>query len=90
MNGAYTTYMYCSTAAFRSDSTLSSVSSETVHVRTGQAPYGWKFKVWKILTLIVGLCCVGFITPIGVLQVGGVSDKTVKYGHEFCGTSTKE
>jgi hypothetical protein len=22
------------------------------------------------------------------LQVGGVSDETVKYGHEFCGTST--
>jgi hypothetical protein len=24
------------------------------------------------------------------LQVGGVSDETVKYGWEFCGTSTKE
>jgi hypothetical protein len=24
------------------------------------------------------------------LQVGGVSDETVKYGHEFCGTSTQE
>jgi hypothetical protein len=23
-------------------------------------------------------------------QVGGVSDETVKYGHEFCGTSTQE
>jgi hypothetical protein len=23
-----------------------------------------------------------------VLQVGGVSDETVKYGREFCGTST--
>jgi hypothetical protein len=24
------------------------------------------------------------------LQVGGVSDETVKYGHEFCGTSAQE
>jgi hypothetical protein len=24
------------------------------------------------------------------LQVGGVSDETVKYGLEFCGTSTQE
>jgi hypothetical protein len=24
------------------------------------------------------------------LQVGGVSDETVKYGREFCGTSTEE
>jgi hypothetical protein len=24
------------------------------------------------------------------LQVGGVSDETVKYGREFCGTSTQE
>jgi hypothetical protein len=24
------------------------------------------------------------------LQVGGVSNETVKYGHEFCGTSTQE
>jgi hypothetical protein len=24
------------------------------------------------------------------LQVGGVSNETVKYGHEFCGTWTRE
>jgi hypothetical protein len=24
------------------------------------------------------------------LQVGGVSDETVKYGREFCGSSTQE
>jgi hypothetical protein len=23
--------------------------------------------IWKMLTLVVGLCCVGFITPIGVV-----------------------
>jgi hypothetical protein len=27
---------------------------------------------------------------IRYLQVGGVSDETVKYGREFCGTSTQE
>jgi hypothetical protein len=25
-----------------------------------------------------------------ILQVGGVSDETVKYGREFCGISTQE
>jgi hypothetical protein len=28
------------------------------------------------------------VTSKYALQVGGVSDETVKYGREFCGTST--
>jgi hypothetical protein len=28
--------------------------------------------------------------PYFSLQVGGVSDETVKYGREFCGTPTQE
>jgi hypothetical protein len=25
---------------------------------------GGRFKVWKMLTLVIGMCCVGFINPI--------------------------
>jgi hypothetical protein len=31
-----------------------------------------------------------FQRDIMALQVGGVSDETVKYGREFCETSTQE
>jgi hypothetical protein len=45
-----------------------------------------------MLTLAGGLCCVVFINPVGILalQVGGVSHEKVKFGREFCGTSTQE
>jgi hypothetical protein len=34
--------------------------------------------------------CINLTSKYGdlALQVGGVSDETVKYGHEFCWTST--
>jgi hypothetical protein len=38
------------------------------------------------------LLCTTVTTKYGdlALQVGGVSNETVKYGREFCGTSTQE
>jgi hypothetical protein len=32
-------------------------------------PSVWRFKVWEMLTLLGGLCCVGFINRIGVAGV---------------------
>jgi hypothetical protein len=46
----------------------------------------------KMLTHFGGLCCVGFMNTIGVVAGvrGGVPNETVKYGREFCRTSTQE
>jgi hypothetical protein len=38
----------------------------------------WRLKVWKILTLVGGLCCVGFINPICV--VAGVQRQALFIG----------
>jgi hypothetical protein len=29
-------------------------------------PYMWRLKAWKMLTLLISLCCVDFENPIGV------------------------
>jgi hypothetical protein len=31
------------------------------------APHTWRFKGWKILTLVDDLCCVDFVNSIGVV-----------------------
>jgi hypothetical protein len=45
-------------------STISAMK-KCMYIEVGHHMCVWKFKVQKMLTLIVGVCCVDFVNPIG-------------------------
>jgi hypothetical protein len=66
---------------FVSNSTI----RETVHVYDGYSPHVWTFKVWKMLILIGGLYCTGFIIPIGdVAGIWGIDSELHSVRGVYC------